>query len=205
MSGLRQYVNEIKSVDPDHMVMVGSNQSQGTTYYGTGASIGNEIYPETTSSLLPLGRNLASWDSVQQSVSEDQRAATRAGTPSAFILQAFSFGDSLGDGEAVGACTPKMTQAQCASVLRYPEAGVQLELRNQVLEHAHPKLILWFTFNQANQGDRWAALTHVVNATLPAVATAARAKHARKAAHRRQPQSRKRRAHHRVTAHGLII
>ena len=201
LGGLRQYVDEIKAVDPSHMVMVGSNQGQGTTYYSTGATIGNEIYPETTSSLLPYGRNLAAWQSVQQSVSEDQRAATRAGTPAAFILQAFSFGDSLGDGEAVGVCTAKMSQSQCASLLRYPEAAVQLELRNQVLEHAHPKLILWFTFNQANQGDHWSGLAHAVNASYPATAGAARAKRARKLAHKRRHR---RRAQQRSTGHGFI-
>ena len=152
VAGLKQYVNEIKSVDPSDMVMVGSNQDQGTTYFSTGATVGNEIYPETTNSLLPYGHNLATWASVQQSVTDDQRAATHAGTPSAFILQAFSFGDSLGDGEAAGACTAKMTQPQCASLLRYPEGGVQLELRNQVLEHSHPKLILWFTFRPGQPG-----------------------------------------------------
>jgi hypothetical protein len=205
VAGLRQYVNAIKAVDPSHMVMVGSNQEQGTTYFSTGATIGNEIYPETTNSLLPYGRNLAAWGSVQQSVSDDQRAATRAGTPSAFILQAFSFGDSIGDGEAVGVCSAKMTQSQCGSLLRYPEAGVQLELRNQVIEHAHPKLILWFTFSQANQGNHWTGLTRAVNASYPVIASAARAKHARKSAHKRRSQRHKRRAQHRARAHGLSI
>ena len=206
VGGLRQYVNAIKSVDPNHMVMVGSNQSQGTTYYQTGATIGNEIYPETTNSLVPASRNLATWDSVQQSVGQDQRAATRAGTPSAFILQAFSFGDSLADGEAVGACTPRMTQSQCAGLLRYPDAGVQLELRNQVLQHANPKLILWFTFSQATEGDHWAALSRVVNASYPAVASAARAKRsARKAARKRRSHPHERRTQHRSVPHGFII
>ena len=205
VGGLRQYVSAIKSVDPNHMVMVGSNQSQGTTYFQTGATVGSEIYPETTSSLMPFSRNLATWDSVQQSVGADQRAATRAGTPSAFILQAFSFGDSLGDGEAVGACTPKMTQSQCAGLLRYPEAGVQLELRDQVLEHSHPKLILWFTFGQANQGDRWAALSRVVNANLPATASAARAKRAHRMARRRRSRLHWRRAQQRRPARGFTV
>jgi len=181
VGGLRQYVSEIKSVDPSHMVMVGSAQGQGTTFYSTGATIGNEIYPETTRSLMPYGSNLAMWQSVQDSITQDQRAATQAGTPSAFILQAFSFGDNLSDGEAVGACTASMSQAQCSNRLQFPAADVQLELRNQALQNAHPKLILWYTYSQASQGNHWAELTGVVKSQYPASATAARAKGTRRA------------------------
>jgi hypothetical protein len=184
-AGLKQYVNEIKSVDPSHMVMVGSSQGQGTTYYSSGATIGNEIYPETTTSLMPYNRNLAIWQTVQQSIVQDQRAATQEGASSAFILQAFSFGDNLSDGEAVGACTASMSQAQCASRLQFPSASVQLELRNQALQNAHPKLILWYTYSQASQGNHWGELTSVVKAQYPISASAARAKSARKTAARK--------------------
>ncbi|HEX3616104.1 MAG TPA: hypothetical protein VHU61_06180 [Solirubrobacteraceae bacterium] len=176
LAGLRQYVAEIKSVDPDHMVMVGSAQGQGTSFYSSGATIGNEIYPETTRSLMPAGQNLAIWQSVQQSITQDQRAATRQGTSSAFILQAFSFGDNLSDGQAVGACTASMSQAQCASRLQFPSAGVELALRNAALQYAQPKLILWYTYGQASQGGHWADFTSAVTAPYPVSASAARAK-----------------------------
>ena len=179
--GLKQYVSEIKAVDPNHMVMIGSAQGDGTTYYSTGATIGNEIYPETTRSLMPYSSNVGMWQSVQQGIGQDQRAATRAGTSSAFILQAFTFGDNIWDGEAVGVCTAAMTQAQCASLLQYPSASVQLELRNLVLQNAAPKLILWYTYGEASQGNRWADLSSVVRAQYPVSASTARAKHARKA------------------------
>ena len=195
--GLTQYVSEIKSADPNHMVMVGSSQGQGSTYYSSGATMGNEIYPETTTSLMPYSSNLAAWDSVAQSVTQDQRSATQAGTQSAFILQAFSFGDNLDDGEAVGVCTPAMTAARCASLLQYPSQSTQLELRNQVLLNAHPKLILWYTFNQASQGSNWNALTNVVNAPYPVSASAARATHARKAARKHPARRHRRRRNHR--------
>jgi hypothetical protein len=179
-SGLKQYVNEIKSNDPSDMVMVASSQSQGTTYSSTGATLGSELYPETTSPLMPYSSNLATWDSVQQSVTQDQNAADNRGTQSAFILQAFSFGDNLTDGEDVGVCHSGMSQGQCASRLHYPSAGVQLQLRNEVLQHAHPKLILWYTFGQTfGQGDRWSGLTSAVKAPYPVTATAARAKHSK--------------------------
>jgi hypothetical protein len=197
-AGLRQYVNEIKSVDPTHMVMVGSAQGQGATYYSSGATIGNEIYPETTASLMPYNGNLAIWQSVQQSIAQDQRAATQEGASSAFILQAFSFGDNLSDGEAVGACTAAMSTAQCANRLQFPAASVQLELRNQALENAHPKLIIWYTYSQASQGSHWADMTSVVKAQYPVSASAARAKSPRKA-------SRKHAARRRSSGHKLTV
>jgi hypothetical protein len=198
--GLKQYVSEIKAVDPDHMVMIGSAQGDGTTYYSTGATIGNEIYPETTSSLMPYSSNLSMWQAVQQSVGQDQRAATQAGTSSAFILQAFTFGDNLDDGQAVGVCTAAMSQAQCASLLQYPSASVQLELRNLVLQNAAPKLILWYSYSEASQGNRWADLTSVVRAQYPVSATTARAKHAHKASRK---HSRKHGARRRSVGHTL--
>jgi hypothetical protein len=194
--GLTQYVSAIKAADPDHMVMVGSSEGDGTTYYSSGATMGNEIYPETTQSLMPYDSNRGIWQSVQQSIGQDQRAATKNGNASAFILQAFTFGDNIWDGEAVGACTASMTQAHCASLLQYPSASVQLELRNLVLQNAAPKLILWYTFNEASSGSRWDDLTSVVNAPYPATAGAARAKSSHKA-------SGKHRARHRTAGHTL--
>jgi hypothetical protein len=189
--GLTHYVSEIKSIDPSDTVMVGSNQSQGTTYDSTGATIGNQIYPETTSDLVPYSSNLATWDSVDQSVTQDQRAATARGAESAFILQAFSFGDSLIDGEDVGVCNANMSAAHCASLLRYPSAGTQLQLRNEVLEHAHPKLILWYTYGQTyGQGDRWSGLVSAIKAPYPATASAARAKHSK--GHKKSTKQKKR-------------
>jgi hypothetical protein len=177
---LTQYVNEIKALDPSAMVMIGSAVSQGTTYASTGATLGNEIYPETTGNLMPAGKNLSTWDGIQQSVTQDQRAANQYGTSSAFILQAFTFGDNLTDGEDVGVCDASMSSAQCASLLDYPSASTQLQLRNEVLEHAHPKLILWYTFSETyGQGDRWSGLASAVGAPYPTTATVARAKHAK--------------------------
>jgi hypothetical protein len=214
--GLKQYVSEIQGVDPNHMVMVGSSQGQGSTYYSSGATMGNEIYPVTTASLMPYGSNLATWDGVQQSAGQDQRLATRSGTQTAFILQAFTFGDNLDDGEAVGVCTAAMTPAHCASLLQYPSEAAQLELRNAVLLNSHPKLILWYTFAQASQGDTWNALTNVVNAPYPVSATAARARHTSRAtrehpsrttrkhpsrAPRKHPAHRRHHRHHRRDRH----
>lgn len=177
---LTQYVSEIRSDDPNHMIMVGANASQGTEFASTGATLGNEIYPVTTNSLMPYQRHQDMWQSVAQSIAQDQRSAKAAGTQSAFILQSFTFGDNLSDGEAVGVCTPSMSAAQCAGLLQYPSAAAQLELRDQVLEHATPKLILWYTFDQANASPgRWSALTQAISAPAPATAAAARARKTR--------------------------
>ena len=191
-AGLRQFVAQIKAIDPGHMVMIGANASQGQSNASTGAVLGNEIYPVTTSNIQNVGRNLATWDSVSQEVSQAQSSAARSGQGSAFILQAFTFGDNLSDGQAVGACTASMTQQQCYSRLLYPSEQVQLELRNAVLAHSHPKLILWWSF-QGTYGQsgndtysiyptgavaqaRWSGLTRAINAPLAGLATAARAK-----------------------------
>jgi len=192
LPGLTQYVSEIKAADPNHMVMVGSTQPDGGTYYSSDATIGNEIYPETTTSLLPRGANLAAWESIDQSITQDQHDANNAGTASAFILQAFTFGDSVADGEAVGVCTPSMSETRCASLLQYPNAAVQIALRDEVLERAHPKLILWYTFSEASQGKRWSALSSVIRAPYPATASAARARLSRRAASRKRHAQRRR-------------
>lgn len=182
LPGLTQYVSAIRAADPNsaHMIMVGSSEGQGTTYYSSGATIGNEIYPETTTSLLPYGPNIATWQTIQQGVQQDARAAAQNGTASAFILQAFTFGDNIWDGEAVGVCTASMSQAQCASLLMYPSAAVQLALRNEVMRYASPKLLLWYTYSEASQGGRWAGLSSVVQAPYPVSASAARAKRVHK-------------------------
>jgi len=55
-------------------------------------------------------------------------------------------GENLGDGEAIGGCTTQDTPLPCYAKLRYPSSAEQLQLRNEVLTHAHPKLILWWSF-----------------------------------------------------------
>lgn len=183
---LTQYVGEINALDPAAMVMIGSAVSQGTSYASTGATLGTEIYPETSGNMMPVSHNLSAWDGIQQSVTQDQRAANQYGTPSAFILQAFTFGDNLTDGEDVGVCNAGMSSAQCAGLLSYPSASTQLQLRNEVLEHAHPKLILWYTFSESyGQGDRWSGLSNAIKAPYPVIATVARAKHTKRHEKRR--------------------
>ncbi len=183
-AGLSAYVSQIKAIDPTHMVLVGANASQGQSSAGSGAVIGNEIYPVTDRNLQNVNANQAAWESVQQQVTQAQTSATRHGQPSAFILQAFTFGDNLADGQAVGACTASMTPQQCYAKLLYPNEQVQALLRNQVLEHSHPGLILWYSFEQtygqagsdtysiyptgALASSRWSSFTAAINSPPPA-------------------------------------
>jgi hypothetical protein len=141
------------------------------------------IYPVTTSSLLPVAGNQSMWDAVGQTAADAQRSADRAGKPSAFILQAFTFGDNLDDGEVIGVCTPAMTQLGCYDQLQYPAPAAQLQLRNEVIANAHPKLILWWSFQGtygqasndtysiyptgATAAARWAGLSAAIRAPLP--------------------------------------
>ena len=187
------YVAAIKAADPNHTVMIAAaQQSEANAYVHTADLVGDEVYPVTSSSLMPAGQHLADWQSVQQSASDEQRAANSAGKQSAFILQAFTFGDNLSDGEAVGACTAAMSQLLCYHQLQYPSPAAQLQLRNEILEHAHPKLLLWWSFQGtygqvgndlysifptgATAASRWAGLSAAVRAPLPVSASAASAR-----------------------------
>lgn len=193
-TALTTYVSEIKALDPGAMVMLGAYPSAGAANAGTGATLGEEIYPVTTNQLMPSRQHQAMWGSVRWSITSDQKIADNHGYPSAFILQAFTFGDNLSDGEAVGVCTPTMSQQTCYSKLQYPSQSTQLRLRNQVILHAHPKLILWYNFDQTYgqagtdtytlyptgslASARWASLSAAIKAPSPyvAIAQAARAR-----------------------------
>lgn len=141
------YVAEIKQQDPVHTVMIGSaDESQTGSYQSIADVIGTEIYPVTTASLMPVSANQSMWDSIGQWASDAQQSASAAGKQSAFILQAFTWGDNLSDGQMSGGCTSSDTAQSCYSKLVYPSAADQLQLRNEILTHAHPKLILWWSF-----------------------------------------------------------
>jgi hypothetical protein len=190
---LTAYTHTIKAADPADTVLISSSPQQGQSNEGAGDMLANEIYPVTNYDLSPASQHLADWQSVDQSIEQGQRAADAAGKASAFILQAFTFGDNLDDGEAVGVCTPSMSQQQCYGKLDYPSASTQLQLRNEVLEHSSAKLILWYSFQQTygqagndtystyptggTAANRWAGLSAAVQAPYPSspVATVARA------------------------------
>ena len=181
---VKAYVDQIKQADPSHTVMIGSaDEQQSGDYQGASDLIGTEIYPVTNSPLMPVASNQDAWGGVQQSVQDAQSLANSDGKQSAFILQAFTWGDNIWDGQAIGVCTSADTQESCYQKLSYPSEAEQVQLRNEVLLHAHPKLILWFSFygTYGQAGDstssifptgsvaasRWAGLTAAVNAPAP--------------------------------------
>jgi hypothetical protein len=183
-AGVARYVAAIKAQDPVHMVMIGAaDQSQIDQYVSIADLTGAMIYPVTTSSLLPVADNQSMWDGVAQTAADAEHSADRAGRQSAFILQAFTFGDNLLDGETIGVCTPAMTQLGCFDQLQYPAPAAQLQLRNEVIANAHPKLILWWSFQGtygqagndtysiyptgATADARWAGLTAAIQAAPP--------------------------------------
>jgi hypothetical protein len=176
------FVDQIHAVDPAHPVMIGSNdQAQTQEYQGIADVIGAIIYPVATGSLMPAAAHQIAWDAVARTAVQTQRSATRAGDPSAFILQAFTWGDNLDDGVASGVCPGTDTPPACYGRLRYPSADEQLMLRNEVLLNARPKLILWWSFpgTYGQAGDdttsiyptgatasaRWDGLTSAINST----------------------------------------
>lgn len=209
-AAVSQYMAVIKASDPAHPTIISSNdESQTAQYESYGDMSAPELYPITDSTLMPVSDNLAWWNAESQEAAYDQRLANRAGKPSAFILQAFSFGDNLSDGEAVGGCTPSMTQQQCWNQLRYPSRADQLELRNQVLKHAHPSIILWWSFpgtygqtggdtystypTGSQAAAQWAGLVAAINAPAPGLHVS----HSRRAKKHHRRHHRRHHRHHR--------
>jgi hypothetical protein len=183
-AGVARYVAQIKQQDPVHTVMIGAyGQQQGNSYEGIADVIGAESYPVRTNSLTRASSNQSAWNAVAQWASQTQKAADDARKQSAFILQAFTWGDNLADGEAIGACTPTDTRQSCYDKLTYPTPDDQLRLRKEVLLNAHPQLILWFsfpgTYGQAGHDTystyptgqtataRWNGLTQAIQAPPP--------------------------------------
>jgi hypothetical protein len=224
------YIAEIKRQDPNHTVMIGSaDLSQTATYQSLADVMGTEIYPVTNDPMMPVSANQATWDSIGQWATDSQQAANRAGKQSAFILQAFTWGDNLSDGQVIGACSSSDTQLSCYSKTRYPTAADQLELRNEILLHAHPKLILWWSFpgtygdvtgdtyslypSGAEAAARWSGLAAAVKAPFPQTTPTRRAGTPRRVRahvatarpshrrHRRHRHHRHRRHHHRRRRH----
>ncbi len=216
-SAVSSYVKQIKTIDATHPVILSSADETQTSQYG---SIGDmnaaEIYPVTTSSMMPASSDPGDWSDIGQWAADDQGMANRHDKPSAFILQAFSWGDNLSDGEAMGLCTPSMSQRQCWDSAIYPTPGDQLQLRNEILKHAHPRIILWWsfmgTYGQAG-GDtystyptgsaatsHWAGLVDAINARPPGTTFTGRKAKARKH-HRRHHRHHHRRRHHRRRHH----
>lgn len=184
-TGVASYVNVLRMLDPQHPTMIGVADADQANTYSPVADLGAaEIYPVTTSSLLPVAQNTRMWNDVAQTASDTQALANSDHHASAFILQAFSWGDNLPDGQTVGACSPSDSQSTCWSRLRYPSSGEQLQLRNEVIAHAHPRLILWWsfpgTYGQAGQDTfttyptgsvaaaQWHGLVSAVRAPAPA-------------------------------------
>ncbi len=183
-AGVTSYVSQIKAQDPVHTVMIGAyGRQQADSYQGIADVIGAELYPVSTGSLMPVSTNESAWDSFAEWASQTQQAADAAAKQSAFILQAFTWGDNLSDGQAIGVCTAADTQQSCYDKLVYPSPSDQLKMRNEVLLNAHPKLILWWSFpgtygqagsdtysifpSGAQATARWNGLTAAIQAPFP--------------------------------------
>jgi hypothetical protein len=186
--GMSAYVAAIKRNDPRHTVLISSfSQSQAQAYEGIADLTAQELYPIKTRSLLPVSTNQPAWASVARTASRTQAAANRAHKQSAFILQAFTWGDNIDDGVSTGTCWAAESKQSCYSSLRYPSGLEQLRLRNEILLHARPALILWWSF-QGTYGEadgdtysiyptgneaaaRWAGLSAAIRAPMPRVLT----------------------------------
>jgi hypothetical protein len=223
-ASLASYVARIRQLDPKHPAMIGAYSWQNRDSHESVAGlIGQEILPVTTDPVLPTRAHTVTWDGVGLTATAAQSAADRAGKPSAFMLQAFTWGDNLRDGQVLGVCSPWDTIDSCNARLRYPSGAEQLALRNTILRRAHPALILWYSFPGTygsavpdtsslypvgtDAAARWHGLAAAIKAPPPPGAgyrRAAGARHARRSAHRKDPQQRRHRAarHRRGHRHG---
>lgn len=185
---LTQYVARVRAADPGHMVMIGINNGDGTMFASTGATLGAEIYPVTNTSMMPAntGDNAQVWNWEAGWIGAVQHSDNVQHVASAFILQAFDWGDNIIDGEMVGACTSTMNQQTCYQQLQYPSSAAQIQMRNEVLQNSSASLILWYnfaetygqsgndTFNTYPTGgtatDRWSGLQAAIKAPYPLTA-----------------------------------
>jgi hypothetical protein len=202
-SAIASYMARIKQLDPNHPAMIGAYSEQQRSGYQSKADlIGQEIYPVTTDPILPRENHRGSWGRVSQIATATQASADRAGTASAFILQAFSWGDNLTDGQAVGVCSASDTIDSCNARLRYPTGAEQLALRDAILRGARPALILWYSFpgtygsaapdlisrypSGAEAGARWAGLSAAIRARFAGSGHGTPARQSRKRRHSRR-------------------
>jgi hypothetical protein len=137
--GVRRFTAALKRGDPAHPTLIGAaNTLQQRQYVRSADLVATEVYPVTTGALSPA--------QARTTVAAAQSNANGAHRPSAFILQAFSWGDSLADGRAIGMCSAADTAAGCGARLSYPSSGQQTTLLDAVLHHARAKLVLWWSF-----------------------------------------------------------
>jgi hypothetical protein len=221
-AGIASYTAQIKQADPAHVLLLGAaNTAQRHQYQSAVDLAAQEFYPVSTSSLLPVGSNQATWDSIDVAATDVQHTADAAGKASAVILQAFTWGDNVDDGSAIGVCSSADTTASCNARLRYPSGAEQLALRNAVLRNAHPQLILWWSFqgtygyaqdpgsyfatpSPSEAASRWAGLSSAIAAPLPSSGTdagAAAAARVRQTTIKASVNKHKRRKHHHAARH----
>src|SRR5262249_39653748 len=135
-AAIASYIAENKQQDPVPTVMIAPwNGSRSTTHTPPPEAPGAAGHTYAAHTVVPVSANQDTWGPLGDLIAQDQQSATKAGKQSAFILQAFTWGDNLDDGQATGVCTPSDTKDSCYAKLLYPSPASQLQLRNEVLLH----------------------------------------------------------------------
>jgi hypothetical protein len=217
-AALAAYMAQIRQLDPEHPAMIGAYSWQNRdSHQSVAGLIGQEILPVTTDPVLPIRPDSVTWNGVGLTARAAQSSADREGKASAFILQAFTWGDNLRDGQVLGVCSPYDTIDSCNGRLRYPTGAEQLALQDTILRNAHPALILWYSFpgtygpavpdassvypGGAEAAARWKGLSAAIKAPLPLGPGRHRAADARHA-HRGGQRKHARRRRHAGRRHG---
>ena len=151
LQGLENESNLIHQVAGKNVpVVISASASQGTSEQAAANFLASELYPVTSQANLPVNKNLALWNGVQSQIQQAQKAATAHGDGSAFILQGFTFGDNVIDGQAVGTCSQEENPQKCYQANAYPSPALQHLLLSAVEQFTddQAKLVLWYNLDE---------------------------------------------------------
>lgn len=129
------WTRRLKALAPDQKSVISVWNTMGL-YRGAADFVAQESYP------FGVPQQGVFWPDIA-ALARDTQRLTR-GSPSAFILQGFSWGDNMWDAEAVGGCAPTQAPQDCLPRFRYPTAAEQLHQRQTILLNSRPGLLLWY-------------------------------------------------------------
>lgn len=179
LAGIRRFSSDLHAAAPGTRTLLGAWGLDDTTLLqqasGTTDMAAQEMYPFASYGSVPVADSDA-LSQVARGARSVQRIADADATASAFVLQAFSWGECSADAAASGADPGSP----------YPSAAEMSGMRDSVLANARPALILWYTLEEtigwpagqepagcaapADPAARLAALTAAVKAPYPPVA-----------------------------------
>lgn len=160
---VKTYTDLLKSLDPNHprLIVLGTDDSNVNagmdTLADTADVLGQDYYPIGVENVL--SQSVAGTVNLAQTT---QAVANKNGKQSAFVLQAHS----LGQYDVYRSwCSP------FPSCMPYPSADQMRTMRDNIVQNAHPRLILWYSYFDLLQSDNyakhWSDVTTVIKSSPP--------------------------------------